>query len=352
VRQQAAQLERGAQVAVGTPGRIVDHLQRRNLRVHGVHSVVLDEADRMLDMGFLEDVSKILNALPKERQTVFFSATFPPSIGELCSKYQHNPLHISAQQTGEAPPSIEQRVVHIAGDKKFEILLRVLDHYAAESTLVFANLKVNVADIEGALAARGISVASLHGDLEQFDRDRVMAKFRNGSTRVLVATDVAARGIDLEQLDLVVNFALPRQAEVYIHRIGRTGRAGHAGIAVSLCTAGEGHILGAIEATTGERLVPLEPVKVTENRRRLSGSGPKMATLRVSGGRKDKVRPGDILGALTGEAGGLAGTDIGKIEIHDRFAYVAVEMSVSPRALESLQNGKIKGKRFRVELVS
>lgn len=351
VREQAVQLERGVHVVVGTPGRLVDHLQRRNLKVHRVTTLVLDEADRMLQMGFLEDVRKILNALPKERQTLLFSATFPASIDALSAKWQRNPVRVSAHRGQNTQLSIDQRVEHVASGEKLQALLRVLIHYSPGSALVFANQKSTVAEVETWLSKQTFSVASLHGDLEQFERDRVLAKFRNGSTRVLVATDVAARGIDLEQLDLVVNFDLPWQAEVYVHRIGRTGRAGSAGVAVSLCAPDERDWLAAIEHYTGRALIssPLDALPRPTARRVRSVAT--METLRVSGGRQQKLRPGDILGALTGAAGGLAGDDIGRIEIHDRFAFVAVAKAVSGRALSSLRDGKIKGKRFKVELV-
>ena len=353
VRPQADALDRGVHVVVGTPGRIVDLLERRSLRVHRVSMVVLDEADRMLEMGFLDDVSRILNALPKQRQTVLFSATFPDSIEALTQKYQRDSVRVNAEHAEEARSSIEERVLHVGArsENKLEALARTLEHYAPDSALVFANRKVTVAEIEQALAAQGGSVASLHGDLEQFDRDRVMAKFRNGSIRVLVATDVAARGIDLDSLDLVVNFDLPKQPEIYLHRIGRTGRAGRAGLAVSLCTAGERHILDAIESDRGQVLLASDLDAMPRAARQVAVGEAKMQTLRVFGGRKQKLRPGDILGALTGEAGGLLGADVGKIEIHDRFAYVAVSKAVSERALASLRDGQIKGRRFRVELV-
>ncbi len=239
--------------------------------------------------------------------------------------------------------------------EKVAMLGRVLAQHGPETALVFANQKLRVAQIEQALAAAGISVAALHGDLEQRDRDRVMAKFRNGSTRVLVATDVAARGIDLDKLDLVVNFDLPSQPEIYVHRIGRTGRAGQSGVAVSLRAPGDEAKLAAIEAYTGRALEPVRydaksatPAPPTAP----AGLGrASMVTLRLSGGRKDKLRPGDILGALTGEAGGLAGDQIGKIEIHERFSFVGLASGVSDRALTSLRAGRIKGRRFRVERV-
>jgi ATP-independent RNA helicase DbpA len=354
VREQARALERGAHLAVGTPGRLLDHLQRRNLKVHKVAAVVLDEADRMLDMGFGEDVGKVLKALPKTRQTVFFSATYPATIRELSAKYQNDPLRVTISDESEAAPQTKELVVHVAPEQKLDALRWVLQQYPHDSALVFANLKVTVAELARVLGARLGSVASLHGDLEQFDRDRVMAKFRNASTRVLIATDVAARGIDLEKLDLVVNYELPTQPEIYVHRIGRTGRAGQVGLAVSLCARAEQPRLEAIELYTGSALIPVErerqPPAVTEKRAE-PATGAKMETLRLSGGRKDKLRPGDILGALTGEAGGLAGTDIGKIEIHDRFSYVAVTKTAAKRAVASLNEGRIKGKRFKAELV-
>ena len=354
VREQTRALEKGVHVVVGTPGRILDHLQRRTLKVHRVATVVLDEADRMLDMGFQEDVSKILKALPPKRQTVFFSATFPASIRELSHKYQKEPRRISIEDDdGESAPRTKELVVHVEAPQKPAALSWIFAQYPHDSALVFANQKLTVAAIEKSLASMGGSVASLHGDLEQRDRDLVMAKFRNGSTRVLIATDVAARGIDLEKLDLVVNYDLPNQPEIYVHRIGRTGRAGNVGLSVSLCSRAEQPRLEAIELFTGSALVPLArdrtpaPAKPAASVARDA----KMETLRLSGGRKDKLRPGDILGALTGEAGGLAGEQIGKIEIHERFAYVAVEKGVSRRALDSLNQGRIKGKRFKAELV-
>jgi ATP-dependent RNA helicase DbpA len=352
VRDQTRALEKGVHLVVGTPGRILDHLQRRTLKVHRVATVVLDEADRMLDMGFQEDVSKILKALPPKRQTVFFSATFPASIRELSTKYQKEPRRISIEEdSSEAAPLTKELVVHVDGEQKLAALSWILGQYPHDSALVFANQKLTVAAIAKSLSSMGSSVESLHGDLEQRERDLVMAKFRNGSTRVLIATDVAARGIDLEKLDLVVNYDLPNQPEIYVHRIGRTGRAGNVGLSVSFCSRAEQQRLEAIELFTGSALVPLARDRAPAAKAAPSARDAKMETLRLSGGRKDKLRPGDILGALTGEAGGLAGDQIGKIEIHERFAYVAVAKSVSQRALDSLNQGRIKGKRFKAELV-
>jgi ATP-independent RNA helicase DbpA len=306
----------------------------------------------MLDMGFGEDVGKVLKALPRTRQTIFFSATYPATIRELSTKHQRDPERVTVVDEGDGPPRTKELVVHVGPEQKLEALRWVLQHYPHDSALIFANLKLTVAEVARVLGSTRMSVASLHGDLEQYDRDRVMAKFRNGSTRVLVATDVAARGIDLEKLDLVVNYDLPTQPEIYVHRIGRTGRAGQVGLAVSLCTRPEQPRLEAIELYTGSALIPVERgTPSAKPAAEPTALAAKMDTLRLSGGRKDKLRPGDILGALTGEAGGLQGGDIGKIEIHDHFAYVAVASAVSQRAVQSLNAGRIKGKRFKAELV-
>ncbi len=352
VRDQARTLEQGVHLVVGTPGRVIDHLRRRNLRVHRTRTVVLDEADRMLDMGFLPDIEQVLKALPHPRQSVFFSATFPESIHELSQKHQTDPVWARVEPEASAAPDIRELVVDSAAANKFATLRRVLEQNPYDTALVFANLKVTVAELERGLANAGLSVASLHGDLEQRDRDRVLAKFRNGSTRLLVATDVAARGIDLDSLDLVVNYDLPDRPEIYVHRIGRTGRAGKSGLAVSLITPSDAEKRAAIEAfierPLPQKASPAPPARAPERSTTPEARDAKMDTLRLSGGRKDKLRPGDILGALTGEAGGLLGTQVGKIEIHDRFAYVAVEKSVSAQALKSLRDGRIKGRRFRV----
>jgi ATP-independent RNA helicase DbpA len=352
IGRQKGALEKGAHIAVGTPGRVLDHLRRRSLRVHRVGTVVLDEADRMLDMGFQEDMEKILKALPEKRQTVFFSATYPSSIAGLCEKYQKDPVFVRVEAEPEQAAEIRQLLVPAPTEQKIGALRWVLATFPHESALVFANLKVTVAEIAQLLSQAGVSADSLHGDLEQYDRDKVMAKFRNASTRVLVATDVAARGIDIENLDLVVNFDLPSQPDVYVHRIGRTGRAGKVGLAISLCTSREEGKVSAIEQFTGQKLTVTEREGAPRGEKAALAKSlerdAKMATLRISGGRKDKLRPGDILGALTGEAGGLDANDVGKIEIHDHFAYVAVNKSISREAQQSLSVGRIKGRKFNV----
>ena len=349
---QAASLRRGAHIAVGTPGRVLDHLQRGRLDLSGLQMLVLDEADRMLDMGFQEEMEAILAEAPADRQTAFFSATFPESIEGMSAAYQRDPEHVVIESAPETRPAITQKLFEVEEEDKLNALVAVLQEEGAESAIVFCNLKATVAELADALSEAGVSSAGLHGDLVQEARDRVMAKFRNGSLRVLVATDVAARGIDVAGLDLVVNFDTPKP-DVYVHRIGRTGRAGKTGVAVSFVTPKEKYKIESLREATGEEL-PLAaaprasgPVEVAPAQAEAA-----MVTFYIGGGRKEKVRPGDILGALTGEAGGLAGTDVGKIEIHDHFAYVAVSSRVAKVALQRLQNGRIKGRKFRVELVT
>ena len=330
-------------------------LGRGVLQLGTVATAVLDEADCMLDMGFSEEMDQILAALPRGRQTALFSATFPDTIEAISRRHQRSAVRVTIDEPGEETPEIRQRLLAVEDDDKLAGLCRVLAEHPHESALVFCHMKTTVAELTETLDSRGLSADCLHGDLEQFERDRVMAMFRNHSVRVLVATDVAARGIDVADLDLVINYDLPAKPDVYIHRIGRTGRAGKVGLAVSLVTRRDESKLADIEERTG---VPIERMSrgprgnrsidelVTDVAR-----ASRMDTIEIAGGRKDKVRPGDILGALTGEAGGLRGADIGKIEIHDRRAFVAVARDSSRKAVESLNRGRIKGRRFRASLV-
>jgi ATP-independent RNA helicase DbpA len=344
-------LEKGAHVAVGTPGRILDLLQRESLDTRQLATVVLDEADRMLDMGFREDMERILGATPPTRQTVLFSATFPPDIEKLSRAFQKQPTRVTVVDE-EAAPDIQQLCYTCAPEEKTAVLLRILRQYQPTSAIVFCNLKATVVELTRALVEAGVSADGLQGDLEQIDRDRVMAKFRNHSIRVLIATDVAGRGIDVEALDAVINFDLPSQSEPYVHRIGRTGRAGRRGLAISLATPSDEHKVETIEHDTK---VQLERASVETLPPAGSARGASLEsaweTLLIFAGRKDKMRPGDILGALTGEAGGLSASDVGKIEIHDHLAYVAVARRLVNVALQRLRDGRIKGRKQRIERV-
>lgn len=339
-------LDRGAHIAVGTPGRLKDHLYRHTLDLSHVFCVVLDEADRMLDMGFEEQVTDVLRAAPAQRQTVFFSATYPRSIADMAQAHMHDPARVTVEDVPESMPDIQHFVYAGAAENRSLALLEILATVQPESLIAFCNLKTTVNETTELLLQKGVAAAALHGDLDQPERDKVMAKFRNHSIRVLVATDVAARGLDISDLDAVVNVDLPQKTEIYVHRVGRTGRAGKAGMAISLAGPRDDRYLRAVEMEIGHALVPWKPQAATLIP--VPPQDAKMETLYISGGRKDKVRPGDILGALTGEAGGLAATDVGKIEIHDRFSYVAVSKHLADKAVTSLSAGKIKGKKFKV----
>lgn len=354
-RPQTEALRKGVHMVVGTPGRVLDHLRRTTLDLSHLRSLVLDEADRMLDMGFEEDMKQILKSAPAQRQTMLFSATFPPSLDAICSNYLQSPVRVTVDTATHDAPEIEQIVYEIGRDDKIDTLTRILTDIRPKSALVFCNLKVRANEIAEALAQRGVRSAALHGDLDQNERDMAMTKFRNRSVQVLVATDVAARGLDVEALDLVVNLDLPIKPEVYVHRIGRSGRAGRSGVAISLMLPREKSKIAAIEEFAGVKLQRRSTAALPstgDNRTLAASGGAAMVTIAINGGRKDKLRPGDILGALTGEAGGLDGSQIGKIEIQDRVAYVALAQDIARTALKCLQEGRIKGRKFSVSLIT
>ncbi|MGZ3708541.1 MAG: ATP-dependent RNA helicase DbpA, partial [Bdellovibrionota bacterium] len=296
---QLTALEKGVHIVVGTPGRVLDHLNRKKLDLSSVTTLVLDEADRMLDMGFEEDMEKILATVPASRQTVFFSATFPRTIEALSRKYQRAARRVTIEDTAQNEIQIRQQFYEVEHEAKLQALVWILQQNQPESAIIFCNQKATVIELTRAVTRLGVSAGELHGDLEQNERDRVMAKFRNRSTTVLVATDVAARGIDIENLDAVLNFDLPSQSEVYVHRIGRTGRAGKKGLAISLVTPRERSKIEMLEKLTG-RPVERKTVAAASQlesvmEKKILNQDAAMQTLYISGGRKDKMRPGDIL---------------------------------------------------------
>jgi ATP-dependent RNA helicase DbpA len=354
-RPQREALERGVHFAVGTPGRLLDHLQREFMDPRTIRTVVLDEADRMLDMGFGDDVNEILHYLPPGGQTALFSATFPESIQKICDSFLNSPERVTIAAPAEEFGDIRQLQFPVDKDRRLDALAQVLASFPHDSALVFCNFKATVADLVHKLGSHGISADRLDGDLDQFHRDQVLARFRNGSLRILVATDVAGRGLDVKGLDLVVNFELPPQPETYVHRIGRTGRAGSQGVAISLTRGGGDERMEAAERLVGSEVQVLTPAELQDrglhaNLDSLAGEAT-MSTILISGGRKDKVRPGDLLGALTGDAGSLSGKQVGKIEVQEKLSYVAVACDVGREAVRRLNAGRIKGKRFRATLV-
>jgi len=341
---QLTSLQRNPHIVVGTPGRILKHLGKGTLKLDGVKILVLDEADRMLDMGFHEDIMRIIDMTPAQRQTLLFSATYPDEIKDISVAIQNDPVDIRVESL-HGNKIIQQVFYETQKGERTRTLVALLQHYRPESSVVFCNRKQQCQELAEQLWQQGFHAQALHGDLDQKERDQVLVQFSNKSSSILIATDVAARGLDIKDLQVVINFELSPDPEVHIHRIGRTGRAGNQGLAISLFMASEQFRIEAIEEYQNSpvRIDQTTSLKPRENFR----LSPAMATLCIDGGRKNKLRAGDILGALTANTD-LPGKQIGKIDIFDKLAYVAVQRPVARQALEILSEGKIKGRMFRV----
>jgi ATP-independent RNA helicase DbpA len=347
LRGQAASLDYGAHVVVGTPGRVLDHLERGNLKLDALATLVLDEADRMLDMGFVDDIAKVARQCPRQRQTLLFSATYPEGIAKLAAQFLRDPVtvKVEAQHSGER---IQQRWYEVGESQRLTTVARLLDHFRPASTLAFCNTKARSRELAELLQAQGYAALALHGDLEQRERDQVLVRFANGSCSVLVATDVAARGLDVAGLGAVINVDVTPDPEVHVHRIGRTGRAGESGLALSLASLDEMGAVGRIEQLQGRasewhNLAELTPAP---GGRLL----PAMATVHIQGGRKEKIRPGDVLGALTADLG-YTRQQVGKIDINEFATYVAVERGIAREVVERLNQGRIKGRSVKARLL-
>ncbi|MBB5863436.1 ATP-dependent RNA helicase DbpA [Xanthomonas sp. 3058] len=332
------------QVVVGTPGRIQELARKRALHLGGVRTLVLDEADRMLDMGFEEPIREIASRCDKHRQSLLFSATFPAIIRTLAREILKDPIEITVEGADNAP-EIDQQFFEVDPTYRQKAVAGLLLRFNPESSVVFCNTRKEVDEVAGSLQEFGFSALALHGDMEQRDRDEVLVRFVNRSCNVLVASDVAARGLDVEDLSAVVNYELPTDTETYRHRIGRTARAGKRGLALSLVASRETGRAQALEAEQGQPLKWSRAPLATARPAQLPQAA--MTTLRIDGGKTDKLRAGDILGALTGEAG-LSGAAIGKIAIYPTRSYVAIANAHVAKALAHLHAGKIKGRRFRV----
>ncbi|WP_421223001.1 ATP-dependent RNA helicase DbpA [Aeromonas enteropelogenes] len=339
---QSATLGFGAHIAVGTPGRVLKHLEQGTLDLDCLKTLVLDEADRMLDMGFGEDINRVIGYAPRDRQTLLFSATYPEGIAQMSRGVQRNPVEVSVESQHQES-AIEQKLYEVPTGQRLDALTWLLSHYQPASCVVFCNTKRACNDVADHLAAKGFSALALNGDLEQRERDQVLVRFANGSATILVATDVAARGLDIKELGAVINYELTYDPEVHVHRIGRTGRAGQQGLALSLYQPNEAQRVNLIEEY---QQAPLPQGDLDAIGRTIKPLAPQMVTLSIDAGRKTKVRAGDILGALTGE-GGIAGADVGKIQIAEQYSYVAVKQGVAKAALKRLQEGKIKGRSYR-----
>ena len=411
---QIRSLKSGTQIVIGTPGRVMDHMRRKTMKLDFVHTVVLDEADEMLNMGFREDIEFVLSGVPEERQTVLFSATMPKPIMEITKKFQNNAKVIKVTKKELTVPNIEQYYYDVKPKKKEEVLSRLLDIYSPRLSVVFCNTKKQVDLLVNALLGRGYFAAGLHGDMKQEPRDRVMQGFRTGKTEILVATDVAARGIDVDEVEAVFNYDLPQDDEYYVHRIGRTGRAGREGRAFSFVSGKEVYKLKEIQrycktkiyaqkvpslndvANTKmenilddvERVIEQEDLDMminaieervnnseftamdmaaaflkiccgmTEDNKNTeendwefgdTGAGEDgMVRLFINIGKKQRVRPGDILGAIAGESG-MDGKLIGTIDMYDKYTFVEVPREYAREVLNAMKNVKIKGKTVAVE---
>ena len=338
---QLGSLKHGAHIIVGTPGRVLKHLKKEILNLENLNTLVLDEADRMLDMGFIEEIEEVLSFVPKERQTLLFSATYPEEITKLSSAMQRDALSVKTKSI-EVANKIVERFYELEEHTKVQALINVLSNFQPKNVIVFCNTKLECDALAKKLQDKEIDALALHGDMEQYDRNDVLVQFSNNSCAVLVATDVAARGLDIKELSMVVNFDLPHSQETYTHRIGRTARAGAEGLAFTFYDERREELAHEYKNET-RFFESISELKMVEGFKMI----PEFVTVVIEGGKKDKLRAGDILGALTGD-GGLKGSSIGKIDIYDRQAYVAIQNGVVDEAHKKLQNGKIKGKKFSV----
>ncbi len=346
LRPHLASLVHEPHIVVGTPGRILELLEKGVLPLARVKVLVLDEADRMLDMGFVDDLRLIIAATPTERQTLLFSATISPDIRELGKQLQRDPLDVTVESAPDEVV-IEQTFFEVEAEQKLDALDSLLRVHRPESVVVFCNTRIEVRTITAALEGRRFSVLAIHGELEQRDREEMLVRFANRSCTVLVASDVAARGLDIANLPMVINYDVANDADTHLHRIGRTGRAGREGLALTLCAPSEIRRVNLIEDRLGKPLT-WKPVPSAGG-----AKAPLLApfmTLAVDAGRQDKLRPGDLLGALTGDAR-IPGTAVGKIDVFPTRTYVAIAREAADAALERLRAGKIKGRSFRIRRI-
>ena len=353
-RAQVASLSPPPHIVVGTPGRLLDHLTRGSLTLAGLRVLVLDEADRMLDLGFADNIADLVKLTPRKRQTLLFSATFPSSLITLAKSLMNDPLSLLAE-TNAAPmpdanaaPRIEQLFFEVESSQRLDFVRALLLEYRPSSALVFCHTREDTRDVAASLSKQGFSVLALSGELEQREREEVLVRFSNGSCMVLVATDVAARGLDIKAIGAVIAWELPKDPDVHIHRIGRTGRAGESGLALSLCTPRERDRAAAIAERQGLSLkwAILERTGASKARPGVAS----MRTIVIEGGRADKLRPGDVLGALCGEIG-LAGDDVGQITLTTTRTFVAIRRERSQDAVSGLRAGKIKRRTYRASLL-
>ena len=340
---QVKSLSYGVHIVVGTPGRVMRLIKNKSLQVNEVSTFVLDEADRMLDMGFFDDIDWIESQTLERKQTLLFSATYTDEIIDLSKDFQHEAVEVSVDETHEDEVIKEYFFSAIKGQQQ-EALVQLFKHFQPQSSLIFCKTKIQCEEIAKVLNKAGIKSLAIHGDLDQNKRTNVLTQFENNSCLTLVATDVAARGLDITDLDAVINYGLPNNPETYTHRIGRTGRAGKKGIALNIFTERDHYKLDEIEESLNQSVEILDLENFPESELNIS---PLTTTYFISGGRKDKIRPGDILGALVGEVG-VDGKAVGNINIQNVFSYVAISSEVTNDYLSGFQKIKIKKRNFKI----
>jgi ATP-independent RNA helicase DbpA len=343
MKPQLDSLRHGAHIIVGTPGRVLKHLNKETLPLKKLKFLVLDEADRMLDMGFVDDIKTIISTCPTQRQTLLFSATYDNEVKKLSKQFMNNPKEIFVEAK-QVDADIEQYFYEAQhSNNKFSLLTSILLHYKPSSALIFCNTIQKTEELVDMLKNAGFSAAALNGDMEQPERDLAIIRFANQSCSILVATDVAARGLDIKELPAVINYELAFEQPVHVHRIGRTGRAGHKGLALSITTTADAMRIAAIEENQAQPIIWGNSDNLSGNKSSIPS--PEMVTLCISAGKKDKIRPGDILGALTKDAG-LAADKIGKIDVGSIFSYIAIHRSCADQAFQYFNNGKLKGRKL------
>ena len=343
LRTQKPALQRTPQVLVGTPGRIQDHLRRQTVKLDALAVLVLDEADRMLDMGFSEAIADVVSHTRANRQTMLFSATFPREVRGLSRKFQRQPVEITVDNEAREV-EIDQVFYEVEPEARMAALTTLLRAHAPETALVFCHTRKDTREVANRLGEEGFSVLALHGELDQRQREEVLVRFAHRSCSVLVATDIAARGLDIKGLSAVISWELPIDPDVHVHRIGRTGRAGEKGLALSLCSPRERDRVRAIE---GRMAAPARWEKLGSRAAAARPQPPPMVTFLIERGKQDKLRAADLLGALTGDVG-LPGDAVGKIDILPTRSYVAIKREHAGVALQKLSGGKIKGRSFRL----
>ncbi len=345
-RPQLASLKQAPHIVVGMAGRVLEHLETGALKLDGLRVLVLDEADRMLDSDFEQASRAIVRQAPAQRQTLFFSATYPEAVRVLSQKLQKNPMEASVDAVANAP-EVTQTFYEVDAPRRLDALVHLLSQHQPESALIFCHTKNNVREVQAQLAKLNFSVLALHGNIDQRERDEVLVKFANGSCRILVATDVAARGLDIKNLAAVISYELPKEPDMHVHRVGRTGRAGSSGVAIHLVAPAERTRLTELVHRLGLQADVRPLPRTLAAAQALPAS---RLTLCVDGGRRDKLRPGDLLGALT-SGDGIAKEAVGKIDTFDTRTYLAVDKNVFQIAMQRLQEGKIKGRKFRVRRI-